>query len=209
MLLILRMLIAALFLALTYVATLYTSEAWDVGQQATAVTSLLNEGNQVLSACLLYSLDSGELWPADASVLTPQYLVSLPLPPGSAYATGLTATVLDWTVSSTNVGVVLLPEKLNFASCLAINHKQGLEGVPLNDVPSMLVTCYGNAEPYSLALKAQLSGSLDLQTPSADNPVRCADGSVTTSVACVAGTGLDVTAGSLLKAAAPATSTAS
>lgn len=142
----------AITLAVAGVTAYFGGRALSSQQTRNTAMTLINQGNQIASASIVYSSDHSGKFPATPQTLvTATYLQTLPIPPQGAYATGAgSASAEHWAWLSEQAPHLVLPEKVSRAVCEEINLLANNEAtIPPALKPEWLVQCYGDTEPYT------------------------------------------------------------
>lgn len=131
-------LVVAIALATIY----YGGQAFNNSSSKATAATLINQASQIEAAASIFE-SQGNAWPASFSTLAPNYLASLPLPPPRAYAEG-TPGAADWAYYIPGQSHhIVLENKIRKDVCLAINHAQGLVGIPGTWDGASLIQCFG------------------------------------------------------------------
>ncbi|SER52508.1 hypothetical protein [Giesbergeria anulus] len=150
----------------------YLSVSSDKHAKEAAAAGLLTQGEQIVAAIDMRSVTvEGDLTNLQQLVAR-NYLSSMPTPATGTYAEGLVAKDSDWWLLAPGMlPAVMLQNKLDAETCLAVNRKLGLEGVKSKPDAGRRIQCFGDAAPYTLLLNP--SAKPDVLEPAIESWNRC------------------------------------
>lgn len=150
----------------------YLSVSSDKHAKEAAAAGLLTQGEQIVAAIDMRSVTAeGDLTNLQQLVAR-NYLSSMPTPAAGTYAEGLVAKDSDWWLLAPGMlPAVMLQNKLDAETCLAVNRKLGLEGIKSKPDATRRIQCFGDAAPYTLVLNP--SAKADVLGPAIESWNRC------------------------------------